>query len=230
MKILGDRSTVHVMVENTERRAQLTAMIERSGGRAHVHDRLHDFLLHATQCLRGCLVVDVGVGGASALEPLWRACLSMPVIVIPAPSDVETAVEVMKRGAFDCLEASLLQEDDFLVSILAAQRRDAENWLHAQRQAELRNRVESLTPREKQVMMLLTEGTLNKVIASRLGLSRRTVETHRTNVMAKMQAASVAQLINMSLLLAESQARATGKAPMWRRCTTDLPAGLAVTA
>ena len=230
MKILGDRSTVHVIMENTERRAQLTAMIERSGGRAHVHDRVQDLLLHATQCLRGCLLVEVGVGGASALDALWRAYLSIPVIVISAPSDVETAVEVMKKGAFDCLESSLLQEDDFLLSILAAQRRDGENWLHAQRQAELRSRVESLTPREKQVMSLLTEGTLNKVIASRLGLSRRTVETHRTNVMVKMQATSVAQLINMSLLLAESRARATGKAPMWRRCTAELPAGMAVTA
>lgn len=230
MKIPGDRSIVHVIVENAERRARLMALIERSGERALVHEGVQDLLRHARHCLHGCLVIEVGVGGASALDSLWHASLSMPVIVITAPSDVETAVEVMKRGAFDCLEAPLLQEEDLLLSIVAALRRDTDNWLHAQRQAELRSRVESLTPREKQVMLLLTEGALNKIIACRLGLSRRTVETHRTNVMVKMQATSVAQLINMSLLLAESGARAAGKSPMWRRCTSDRPAEIAVTA
>lgn len=219
MKILGDRSIVHIIVEAPERRARLVSAVERCGGRAHVHARLQDFLAHATPWLHGCLVIEAAAGGANALEPLWHASPLIPVIVVSAPSDVETAVEVMKRGAFDCIEVPMLEEEDLLASITAALRRDADNWSHVQRQAELRARVESLTPREREVMSLLTAGTLNKIIASRLGLSRRTVETHRTNVMIKMQASSVAQLINMSLLLSESAARRHINPPVARRET-----------
>ena len=219
MGILDDDSIVHLIVETATRRAQIVAAIERAGGAVCVHSSLQDFLAEDVHRLRGCALIEVPLGRAADLAPLWKRQPATPVIVISAHGDVDTAVEVMKRGAFDCFEHSLLFEDDFLMTVVAALRRHAENWLHLQRQAELRGRVESLTARERQVMSLLAEGTLNKIIASRLGLSRRTVETHRSNVMVKMQATSVAQLINMSLSLAKPDQRAVGAAPVWRRYT-----------
>ena len=217
---IQDDSTVHVLVEKSERGAQLTALVGRAGGGAQMHRTLAEFLSLDVQYMRGCLIVDVAIGCAQQLQPLWDAQPSVPVIVITAPGDVDTAVTVMKQGAFDCFESPLIEDEGFVLSLDAAMRRNAESWLHLQRRAELRARMETLTPREREVMSLLAEGTLNKIIASRLGLSRRTVETHRTNVMSKMQAASIAQLINMSLLLDRPARRRAGKAPVWRRSIT----------
>ncbi len=219
----GDDSIVHVVVEHPERRAQLVALAQRTHGRARSHRRLEDFLLHDVQCMRGCLIVDVGPGCAHEIAVLWRAQPAVPVIVVSAPADVETAVEVMKEGAFDCFESTLIEEAGFAQALAAALRQNSENWQQVRRHAELRARLESLTARERQVMSLLARGTLNKIIASRLGLSRRTVETHRTNVMIKMQAQSVAQLINMSLRLDSPEPHRTSAVPVWRRYGASPP-------
>lgn len=221
MGILGDDSIVHLIVESDALRVQIVAAIERAGGRTQVHARLREFLAHDKDCLPACLVVEVPIGTASRLESLWNANLATPMIVVSASEDVETAVEVMKQGAFDCFDLPLVEEEDFLLSIASAMHCHADNWLRAQRHAELRRRVDSLTPREREVMSLVMEGTLNKVIASQLGLSRRTVETHRTHVMIKMRATSVVQLINMSLILAESATYRTRTAPVWRRIAAN---------
>ena len=217
MHILGDDSIVHLIVESEALRAQIVAAVERAGGRTQMHSRLREFLAHDRDCLPGCLVVEVPAGRAAGLESLWNAKPATPMIVVSASEDVETAVEVMRQGAFDCFELPLAEEENFLLAIAAAMHCHADNRLRAQRHAELRSRVESLTPREREVMSLVIEGTLNKIIASQLGLSRRTVETHRTNVMAKMRATSVVQLINMSLILEEAETYRSRTAPVWRR-------------
>ena len=202
-------STVHVVAESPGLLALTVTLVEQARGRAWVHSRLEDCLGHIGE-RRGepaaggcCIVIDVAPGGAAGLRPLWLTRSLHPVVVIAAPGDVETAVQVMKDGAFDCIEPPV-NPVELLDAVIAAVERDFANRLRNGREAELRSRAESLTPRERQIMAMLAEGTLNKVIASRLGLSRRTVETHRTNVMHKMNASSVVQLINMSMSLAES--------------------------
>jgi len=108
----------------------------------------------------------------------------------------------MKDGAFDFLQKPF-RDQDLLDRINAAIKQDAENRESIERLADLRARVESLTPREREVMELVVDGRANKVIAIDLGLSERTVEIHRANVMEKMGARSVAHLVKMHLTLHE---------------------------
>jgi len=151
------------------------------------------------------------------LEPLWSAEPPVSVIVLTSPADVAQAVKAMRQGAFDCVELLSSGEEGFMATLDAAMRYNAANRLRLQRRAELHARVTSLTPREREVMALLAEGVLNKVIASRLGLSRRTVEAHRSNVMSKMRATSVAHLINMALLIETPALPPATRATLWRR-------------
>jgi len=219
MFILHAGSIVHVIADNPELRALTVSLVEEACGCAQVHSCLGDYLDHLEVRLCGdpeqggrCLVIDVAPGRADELQALWHCRNRPPIVVLAAPGDVETAVQVMKDGAFDCIEPPV-NPVELLEAVIAAVERDAANRLRNRRRAELHNRAELLTSREREVMSLIASGTLNKVIASKLGLSRRTVETHRTNVMHKMNAASVVQLINMSMSLTESAMTGGSTAP-----------------
>lgn len=203
-------SIVHVVADNSGLLDLTVSLVEEGGGSAWVHPTLGDYLDHLEERRCGepeaggrCLVIEVGFGCADELQPLWFCRHRPPVVVIAAPGDVETAVQVMKDGALDCIEPPV-NPVELLEAVVAAVERDVASRVRNRRQAELHSRAETLTSREREVMSLIAAGTLNKVIASKLGLSRRTVETHRTNVMHKMNADSVVQLINMSMSLAES--------------------------
>ena len=106
----------------------------------------------------------------------------------------------MKDGAFDFLQKPF-RDQELLDRINAALKQDADNRATVERQADLKRRAESLTPREREVMAFVVDGRANKVIAIDLGLSERTVEIHRANVMEKMGARSVAHLVKMHLIL-----------------------------
>ena len=124
----------------------------------------------------------------------------LPVILITGHGDIPMAVQAMKDGAFDFLQKPF-RDQDLLDRINAALKQDAENRQSVDRLADLRQRAESLTPREREVMGHVVDGKANKVIAIDLGLSERTVEIHRANVMEKMGARSVAHLVKMHLTL-----------------------------
>src|SRR4029453_6770349 len=115
------------------------------------------------------------------------------------------AVQAMKDGAFDFLQKPF-RDQELLDRINAALKQDAENRAAVERHADVKARVESLTPREREVMGLVVDGRANKVIAIDLGLSERTVEIHRGNVMEKMGARSVAHLVKMHLTLTGEEA------------------------
>ena len=126
----------------------------------------------------------------------------LPVIFITGHGDVPMAVQAMKEGAFEFIQKPF-RDQDLLDRINHALKQDADNRTNAARRSEVQHRLESLTPRERQVMNFIVDGSANKVIAIDLGLSERTVEIHRAKVMEKMGARSVAHLVKLHLTLAD---------------------------
>jgi FixJ family two-component response regulator len=173
------------------------------GYNAVAFERPTEFLQKLDPNQPGCLVLDVRMPEMSGLEvqqQLNRNGSMLPVILITGHGDIPMAVQAMKDGAFDFLQKPF-RDQDLLDRINGAIKQDAENREIVERHADLKRRAESLTPREREVMALVVDGRANKVIAIDLGLSERTVEIHRANVMEKMQARSVAHLVKMHLTL-----------------------------
>jgi two-component system response regulator FixJ len=149
----------------------------------------------------GCLISDIVMPGMSGLDlqdELNRLGVTLPVIFISAQGDVPTAVTAMKHGAFDFLLKPFSNEA-LLQRVQAALSRDAEIRSSQVGMDQVRHRRDSLTPRELDVLGLLVKGKSNKVMGAELALSIRTVELHRSRVMEKMGAKSVAQLVRMVL-------------------------------
>jgi FixJ family two-component response regulator len=162
-----------------------------------------DFLEKYDPEQHACVVLDVRMPGMSGLEvqqQLNRRGSILPVILVTGHGDIPMAVQAMKDGAFDFLQKPF-RDQDLLDRINAAVKQDGENRAMLEQLADLKRRAESLTPREREVMGLVVDGKANKVIAIDLGLSERTVEIHRANVMEKMGARSVAHLVKMHLKL-----------------------------
>ena len=156
----------------------------------------------------GCLIVDVRMPGMSGLELQEQLNLRgamIPVIFITGHGDISMAVEAMRHGAFDFLPKPF-RDQDLLDRIQKALEKDAKNRLEIAQTERIRQQFESLTPREREVLELVTSGKANKVMAGDLGVSQRTIEIHRARVMEKMQANSLAQLVRMVLNLKESGA------------------------
>jgi two-component system response regulator FixJ len=149
----------------------------------------------------GCLVLDIRMPGMSGMElqqELNRLGAVIPVVFITGHGDVPMAVEAMQQGAFDFLQKPF-RDQDLIHRIQQALQRDEAHRAALRQTDSIRKRLESLTPREREVLDLLVEGKQNKVMAAELGLSQRTVEIHRAHVIDKMQARSIAQLVRMML-------------------------------
>ena len=147
----------------------------------------------------GCLVLDVRMPGMSGLdlqEQLNLRGATIPVIFITGHGDVPMAVEAMQHGAFDFLQKPF-RDQDLIDRIQRALERDVRNRTALTQHEKIRERLESLTPREREVLTLMTRGKPNKVMAAELGVSQRTVEIHRARVMDKSGATSLAQLVRM---------------------------------
>jgi FixJ family two-component response regulator len=152
---------------------------------------------------RGCLVLDVRMPGMSGLELQQQLNLRgavIPVIFITGHGDIPMAVEAMQQGAFDFLQKPF-RDQDLIDRIQRALERDARNRTALDQHARIRERLDSLTPREREVLTLMTRGQPNKIMAAELGVSQRTVEIHRARVMEKSGAASLAQLVRMVMNL-----------------------------
>jgi two-component system response regulator FixJ len=144
-----------------------------------------------------------GMSGLELQEQLNLRGAVIPVIFITGHGDIPMAVDAMQHGAFDFLQKPF-RDQDLIDRIQRALDRDAKNRAALAQHDRIRGRFESLTPREREVLTLMTRGKPNKVMAAELGVSQRTVEIHRARVMEKTGAASLAQLVRMVLDL-ESQ-------------------------
>lgn len=203
--------TIYVVDDDDSMRQAIALLLRTVGYRPVVFARPSDFLAKFDPNVHGCLVLDIRMPEMSGLEiqqQLNRAGTILPVIFITGHGDIPMAVQAMKDGAFDFLTKPF-RDQDLLDRINSALKQDAENRAAIERHADLRRRAESLTPREREVLELIVEGKANKVVAIDLGLSERTVEIHRANVMEKMGARSVAHLVKMYLTLKDSIGRSS---------------------
>jgi two-component system response regulator FixJ len=197
------KPVVYIVDDDDGMRRALTVLMTTVGYQPAAFARPAEFLAKYDPNQAGCLVLDVRMPEMSGLEvqqQLNRTGALIPVILITGHGDIPMAVQAMKDGAFDFLQKPF-RDQDLLDRINAALKQDAQNRESVDRLADLRQRAESLTPREREVMAHVVDGKANKVIAIDLGLSERTVEIHRANVMEKMAARSVAHLVKMHLTL-----------------------------
>ena len=155
----------------------------------------------------GCLVLDVhmpGLSGRDMQHELNVRGATIPVIFITGHGDIPMAVEAMQQGAFDFLQKPF-RDQDLLDRVQRALARDSEYRLRLRQTDRIRERVASLSPREREVLDLVTQGKANKMVAGDLGVSQRTVEIHRAHVMQKMEAGSLAELVRMMMAVAPPQ-------------------------
>jgi two-component system response regulator FixJ len=198
---LGTAPVVYVVDDDDGMRRALDTLLSTVGFRTAVYSRPSEFLANFKTDSPGCLVLDIRMPDMSGLElqqHLNRVGSMMPVIFITGHGDVPMAVQAMKEGAFQFIQKPF-RDQELLDHINHALKQDAENRSSVARRAEVLHRLESLTPRERQVMDMVVEGAANKVIAIDLDLSERTVEIHRAKVMEKMGARSVAHLVKLHL-------------------------------
>lgn len=196
---------IYVVDDDDGMRRALDTLLSTVGYKTAVFSRPTEFLAKFKSDTPGCLVLDIRMPDMSGLEvqlQLNRMGSMMPVIFITGHGDVPMAVQAMKEGAFEFIQKPF-RDQDLLDRINHALKQDAENRTTVARRAEVQHRLETLTPRERQVMDMVVDGAANKVIAIDLNLSERTVEIHRAKVMEKMGARSVAHLVKLQLTLTD---------------------------
>src|SRR5580704_6822280 len=192
---------VFIVDDDEAVRNSLRLLVKSVGLTAAALDSAQEFLATYDAMQPGCLVLDVRMPGMSGLELQQQLNLRgavIPVIFITGHGDIPMAVEAMQQGAFDFLQKPS-RDQDLIDRIQRALERDGRNRAALDEHARVRERLDSLTPREREVLALMTRGKPKKIMAAELGLSQRTVEIHRARVMEKSGAASLAQLVRMVL-------------------------------
>jgi two-component system response regulator FixJ len=205
--VVAASQIVHVIDDDLDVRQSLAFLLSTAGLAVRVYDSALAFLAAAEAGLQdGCIVSDIrmpGMDGIALLHRLKELKVDLPVIVITGHGDVPLAVTSMKAGAVDFIEKPF--DDGRLLSALgAALRRHAGDSARRAEVAAIRQRLHSLSGREREVLALLANGKPNKVMAHEFGISVRTVEIYRANVMVKMQADSLSDLVKMTLIGAEA--------------------------
>ena len=202
----NSHATVFVVDDDQAMRSSLKWLIESVGLAVESFDSADAFLNSYYPGRAGCLLLDVRMPGMSGLELqeyLNAHHIQIPVVIITGHGDVHMAVRAMKGGAVDFIEKPF--NDELLLDAIrnALNLDERRRGLQAER-AELAARLAQLTPREHEVMEMVTDGRSNKEIANALGVSAKTVEAHRARVMEKMQAGSLAELVRMAISATES--------------------------
>ena len=195
---------VFVIDDDASVRAALSSLIRSVGLRVEVFASASEFLAAKRTDGPSCLILDVRLPGMSGLNfqaELAKANIVIPIIFITGHGDIPMSVKAMKAGAVEFLTKPF-RDQDLLDAIKVALER-ARSWIESEKAvSELRANFESLSPRETEVMARVTSGLLNKQIAAELGVSEVTVKVHRGNVMQKMGAKSLADLVKMADTLA----------------------------
>jgi two-component system, LuxR family, response regulator FixJ len=203
---MKERSPAVFIVDDDEAvRSSLRLLIKSVGLIPTALGSAREFLEKYDPAQPGCLVLDVRMPEMSGLElqeQLNRQGAVIPVIFITGHGDVPMAVEAMQAGAFDFLQKPF-RDQDLIDRIQKALEKDRANRAVLNERSLIRERLESLTPREREVLEMVSSGKPNKIMAAELGVSQRTVEIHRGRVMEKMGASSLAQLVRMVLDLGE---------------------------
>lgn len=197
----NDSATVMVVDDDAGIRNAMRSLLKSVGLDSTLFASAQEFLSAYQPSQGGCLVLDIRMPGMSGLELQQQLNLRgavIPVIFMTGHGDIPMAVEAMQHGAFDFLQKPF-RDQDLLDRIQRAIARDQELRKSLGEHERIRKHLDSLTPREREVLDLMTQGKQNKVIAQLLDVSPRTIEIHRARVLEKMNAHSVAELVRMML-------------------------------
>jgi two-component system, LuxR family, response regulator FixJ len=198
---MSHRGKVYVIDDDDAMRDSLDFLLGSADFHVTLFESAHHFLDAVSSIDFGCVISDVRMPGIDGIELLKRMKAShsaFPVVIMTGHGDVPLAVEAMKLGASDFLEKPF--EDDRLIGMIDAALRQAESGARSEAVTlDIAARIESLSPRERQVMDGLIAGLSNKLIAREYDISPRTIEVYRANVMTKMQAGSLSELVRLAM-------------------------------
>lgn len=198
---------VHIVDDDLAVRQSLSFLLASDGFPVRLHESATAFLESVSMAQAGCIITDVRMPGIDGIEFLGRLKergFSLPVIVMTGHADVPLAVAAMKEGAVDFIEKPF-DDELLLATVRSALDRHQRKTQRDAQAIDILVRIQSLTDREKQVLDRLVAGKANKVIAHDLGISPRTVEIYRANVMTKMRAGNLPELVRFALLVATPQ-------------------------
>jgi FixJ family two-component response regulator len=205
----GTQPIVYVVDDEASLRDALKSLLRSVGLRVEAFGSGADFLKAKLSDVAACLVLDVRLPGVSGLDfqsELAKAGIHIPIIFITGHGDIPMTVRAMKAGAVEFLTKPF-RDQDLLDAVQIALERDRARRKQDDSVREVRARFEALTPREQEVIGFVTAGLMNKQIAAELGVSEITVKVHRGNVMKKMGARSLADLVRMADTLGIRHAR-----------------------
>lgn len=197
---MSDDAIVFVVDDDEAVRQSTAWLIESIGLKVNTYVSADEFLENYNN-ESGCIVMDVrmpGMSGLEAQEEMKNRGITLPLIFITGHGDVPMAVRALKRGAFDFIEKPF-NDQLLLDAVQRGLKQNSEAQESLIRNESIDRRIASLTPREHEVMLRVTEGKPNKVIAHELNVSIKTVEVHRARMMEKMEASSVAELVKVTM-------------------------------
>ena len=206
----AEEPIVFVIDDDPSMREALNSLFRSVGLRVELFGSAPELLQAELPDVTSCLVLDIRLPKRSGLDfqaELAKAAIEIPIIFITAHGDVPMTVRAMKAGAVDFLTKPF-RDQDLLDAVALALERDRKRRDEARGVADLKGLFETLTPREREVMALVTAGLMNKQVAAEIGVSEITVKIHRGHMMRKMHAKSLADLVRMAELLGVRRTRA----------------------
>lgn len=204
-----DQPIVFVVDDDASMRQALARLFQSVQLRAEVFASAQEFFQSERPEVPSCLVLDVRLPGLSGLDfqaELIKADVRIPIVFITGHGDIPMSVRAMKAGAVDFL-AKPFRDQDLLDAVTTAIQRDQKRREHENALAALKAHFASLTPREREIMALVTSGLMSKQIAAQIGLSEITVKVHRSHITKKMGARSIADLVRMAEALGVTPAK-----------------------
>jgi RNA polymerase sigma factor (sigma-70 family) len=196
---MAEPSVVYILDDDASIRDALKSLIRSVGLRVELFGSAHEFLQWQRPAIPSCLVLDVRLPGTSGLDlqhQLEEANIHIPIIFITGHGDIPMSVSAMKAGAVEFLTKPF-RDQDLLDAIQLALDRDRLRRVHEAEISSLKKRFDVLTAREREVILMVVTGMLNKQVAAKIGITENTVKVHRSRAMEKMQAPSLADLVKM---------------------------------